>query len=363
MLIFGVSGSCIYVWDADSGQILYNLEGRFENACVVSNDFLLATAGDPSLLVYRWRQGKILHRSFVSDRSLTSFTISPAKTHVVAGNTDGKFLLWLLETGHLLSATKAHHGSVTCLNVTEDNIAVISGGQDGVVKVYFLAKLCSTQGSHQYCSFAQHCAPITALHTGTRGFSGRLFTSSLDQTVNIYSLSGKSHIHSISFQTCITKLILTIDERFLFVGCTDGSIGRFDLIKEPKPKSLEMLKQRNSILRSHDAKITGLALSVDGVHLFSCSEDAHVVRWNVWEGTPVGTLSSKAEKLKQIICPYLEASSKSFNPPKFGKIFKPIEAITAKIAKPSNVDAFEKHMANLKRRLQQTKAKKRQKVS
>jgi len=340
---------------------LQTLAGKFENA-IISNDFLIATAGDPSLIVYRWKHAKILHRSFVSDRPLTCLTFSPGKTHLVGGNTDGKFLLWLLETGHLLSATKAHHGSVTCLNVTQDNVAVISGGQDGIVKVFFLSNLCAKQGSNHYCSFAKHCAPITSLHTGTRGFAGRLFSSSLDQTVNIYSLSGKTHIHSISFQVCVTKVTLTIDERWLFVGCTDGSIGRFDLLQNPKPTSLEMSKQRNSVLRAHDSRITDLTLSLDGCYLFSCSEDAHVVRWSVWEGTPVGTLSSKAENMKQIICKLSDKTLKQSNPPKFSKMFASIEIIPIRVDDYPNPSAVDERLRTLKRRLQTCRAVKRHKL-
>jgi len=363
MLVVGISASGIYIWDSTSSQVIQTIEGRFECARILSDQYLLATAGDPSLLIYRWRQGKILHRSFVSDRPLTSLAISTTKTHVLAGNTDGKFLIWLFETGNLISATKAHHGGVTCLNVTEDNVAVISGGQDGVIKVFYLSKLCSKQGSHHYCSFSQHCSPITSLHTGTRGFSGRLFSSSLDQTVNIYSISGKSHIHSIPFQSPISKITLTIDERWLFVGCADGTIGRIDLHRQPKPKSLAMLNQRNSILRSHDAKITDLALSADGCHLFSCSEDAHVVRWSVWEGTPVGTLSSKAENLKHLICTITSQTESPSNPPKFGKIFKTISSVSIQNSDTPNPDSVEERLRALKRRLQVERPSKRQKTS
>jgi len=350
--VFGVSekeGIC--VWEENSGQVLHTLEAKIHRAYFCPNDHLFVINGDPSILVYKWRQNKLCHRTFVSDKPVSVFTASNDFSYALAGFTDGRFFLWLLESGTLLTETKAHHGAVTCLQISEDVSFVVSGGQDGVVKVFLFTHLTSP-GRRSWAVFSQHCAPITSVHTTPDGIRGRLYSSSLDQTVNVYSIAGKNLLFTISFNACVTKVLTTIDQKYLFASCTNGEIARIDLFKNPKPSSITLCsKQTNSVLKGHEGRVTDICLTLDGVFLISTGEDGRVLKWSVWQGNMAGNYISKMSKFRQIFCVLSTKSTVNLpEPKKFQRTFNSIENLPVTIEPKLILGENFENLASLKRK-------------
>ena len=58
--------------------------------------------------------------------------------YIAIGTKDGFIQLWDTNLEHLIASVKAHSGSVNVLKLTPDNHTLLSGGEDGVVKIWNL---------------------------------------------------------------------------------------------------------------------------------------------------------------------------------------------------------------------------------
>ena len=70
-----------------------------------------------------------------------SFALAAGDAPVASGSKDGSLCLWDVKTGRRLARWTAHKGSVTALAFHPDGQTLVSGGSDGVVKVWNLADI------------------------------------------------------------------------------------------------------------------------------------------------------------------------------------------------------------------------------
>lgn len=278
---------CIYMWDSNSGKLLYKLSGNYYRCYPFLDKLLYIISGDYSVKVIQWPTNKIIHRLFLTDKPIKTFSFSPNYIYVIAGDEDGKIHLWFRESGELISVTKAHYGTVTCVDVTLDHAAICTGGQDGLIKVYLFSHLFnSNKLDKKWACFSQHCAPITSICTTLEGFSGLLYSSSLDQTINCFCIKTKKKIFCCNLSVPISKVLVTVDDYWFFACDFKGVIYRLNLHKYSAQEKSH-LKFNKKILRGHKARVTDLCFSLDGIFLFSSSEDGLIVRWNIWQGISV----------------------------------------------------------------------------
>ena len=93
--LFGISKTTgVHIWDVESGQHLETVEGQFIDYVFHPREYLFLINGDPSILTFKWRSGKLLHRSFVSDRPLVCIGATADKKYLVS------FFLFSVEFSH-----------------------------------------------------------------------------------------------------------------------------------------------------------------------------------------------------------------------------------------------------------------------
>lgn len=287
----------IYMWDSNSGKLLYKLIGNYHKCLHSLGKLLYIICGDYSVKVIQWPTNKLIHRLFLSDKAIKILSFSPNQNYVIVGDEDGKIHLWFRETGELISVIKAHYGAITCIDVTLDNVAICTGGQDGLIKVYMFCHLFNSNKLDQkWVCFPHHCAPITSICTTLEGFSGLLFSSSLDQTVNCFCIKTKKKIFCCSLSVPISKMLVTIDNNWIFVCDFKGGLYRLNLQKY-SAQNKKQLRFNKKILRGHEGRVTDLCLSLDGMFLFSSSEDGIIIRWSIWQGLTVSSYLVRSSSL------------------------------------------------------------------
>ncbi|KAH9821233.1 WD40-repeat-containing domain protein [Melampsora americana] len=153
-------------------------------------------------------------------------SLSPSGTYLAAGSLDGTVLIWELSTGTLLASFDAHYKSITCLQFTDDDAALVTASEDSMCSVWSLAALIDEGGNGNmsyspYVLLSDHTLPISDLHVSHGTFPDiRIFTASLDQTVKIWTPLYPSCPLLSTFAVPGPAHHLAVDplERFIFVS-------------------------------------------------------------------------------------------------------------------------------------------------
>ncbi|CAI9278752.1 unnamed protein product [Lactuca saligna] len=107
-------------------------------------------------------------------------------------------------TGRLLKKWHGHYRPVTCLVFSNDQSLLISGSEDGTVRVWSLLI-----AGHLYeYRFTGHTLPVTDIVTGYGGSNAIILSASLDRTCKVWSLTRGTLLRNIVFPSIIDAVAL-----------------------------------------------------------------------------------------------------------------------------------------------------------
>ncbi|XP_022768749.1 protein ROOT INITIATION DEFECTIVE 3 isoform X3 [Durio zibethinus] len=230
---------------------------------------------------------------FKPQAEVKSFPAEPIKplaansegSYIVGGGSSGDIYFWEVATGRLLRKWHAHYRAVTSLVFSEDNSLLISGSEDGCVRVWSLFIIFDDvrrqQASHLYeYSFTEHTLRVTDIVMGYGGSSAIIVSASEDRTCKVWSLFRGRLLRNIVFPSIIDAIALDPGEHVFYAGSRDGKIYIAALNAESSPSSSYGLHIIGS-LSDHSKPVTCLAYSAEGNLLLSGSEDGLVRVWDV----------------------------------------------------------------------------------
>lgn len=205
-------------------------------------------------------------------------------TYLVGGGVSGYIYLWEVATGKLLKKWHGHYRGVSCLAFCDDQSLLISGSEDGCVRVWSLLMLFDDMrqeaAKHLYeYNFTEHTLKVTHIVTGYGGCNAIIVSASEDRTCKIWSISRGKLLRNIVFPSVIDAIALDPGEHVFYAGGRDGRIYIAALNAEANPSST----YGNHIigtLSDHSKAITSLALSKEGFLLASGTEDGMVRVWD-----------------------------------------------------------------------------------
>uniref|UniRef100_A0A0G4FBY7 CTLH domain-containing protein n=1 Tax=Chromera velia CCMP2878 TaxID=1169474 RepID=A0A0G4FBY7_9ALVE len=148
-LVTGSSDGFVEVWDAVSGTLRKDLsfqqEGKFMMhskavlALAFSRDSELLASGDQDANIKIWRvsTGECVRRfTNVHDQAITTVCFSRETTNVLSGSFDQTLRVHGLRSGKTMKEFRGHASIVQCAVYSADGNRVISGSNDGTVKVW-----------------------------------------------------------------------------------------------------------------------------------------------------------------------------------------------------------------------------------
>ncbi|CAH0481654.1 unnamed protein product [Peronospora belbahrii] len=164
-------------------------------------------------------------------------TSSSCGNFLFGGAMSGKVYVWDVKTGELVTVFDAHYKRVSALVLTSDDSHLITAGEDALVHVWRLVDLLDEpntassfqQGVTPIVSFTDHVLPVTSLHVGLGGVNARIYTSSLDRTCKIWSITSSQCLYSVSCPSYVNACVADPMEHRLFMGCGNGRIYALDL--------------------------------------------------------------------------------------------------------------------------------------
>lgn len=246
--------------------------------------------------------------------------LTPDSAFLVAGGVSGAVYTWDLGTGELVGTVRAHHGRVRCAAATDDGALLFTGGDDGAVRMWSALDLVGGGGSdgrradlgrgdglavRELHTWTDHSLAVTCMQMGSGGARGRLFTASLDQTVQIREVCSRRTLATLVMRGAVTGLAVDPDERWLGASSGAGVIELVDLrhaASDPCQGSggasagatRMMLEATSSLLEGHTLPVSCMATARQGLRLVSGSEDGTVRVWDVQSRQCVQVIDCKS---------------------------------------------------------------------
>ncbi|GFP91721.1 protein root initiation defective 3 [Phtheirospermum japonicum] len=233
--------------------------------------------------VFYWSWNKVEVRSFPAE-AVKPLVANSQGTYIAGGGVSGDIYFWEVATGKLLKKWHAHYRAVSCLVFNDDQSLLISGAEDGCVRVWSLflifddARREEARHLFEY-SFQEHSLRVTDVKTGYGGSNAIIVSASEDRTCKVWSLSRGKLLRNIVFPSIIDAISLDPGEHVFYAGGRDGKI-YIAALNAPVTPNSNYGSHIIGSLSEHSKAVTCLASSADGSLLVSGSEDGMVRVWD-----------------------------------------------------------------------------------
>lgn len=209
----------------------------------------------------------------------SALACSPNGSYAVVA-VDHKLYVWQLCNGRLLTNIARHYQTITCLKFNQDGSLFASAAEDGLAFVWSLSSVLNDKDCKPLHSLSDHTLPIKDIYFGRFGYRAKLFTASLDRTVNVYEAITGALLLKLVFDVPLMSITLNVVESELFVGCVDGRIFRFNL--HDPPRGIEHhVASENNVYKGHGSSVVCLSVSINCKTFLSGSLDKFVHIWDI----------------------------------------------------------------------------------
>ncbi|KAH8822174.1 hypothetical protein DL96DRAFT_344811 [Flagelloscypha sp. PMI_526] len=228
-IVSGSQDRTVCIWDAESGQMLQQLNGHggYVLSVAFSSDGARIVSGssDNNIGIWDVESGEHLRWLRGYSHGVYSAAFSPDGKYIVSGSDDGTVRIWDAESGQMRQQLNGHSGYVHSVAFSSDGARIVSGCKDGSIRIW-----------------------DAKIGTLLRGLFGH-----------------KRHVYSASFSPDGTRIVS---------GSRDQSIRIWD------SESGKELRQING----HTDQVNSVAFSHNGKHIVSGSQDQMVCIWEAESG-------------------------------------------------------------------------------
>jgi WD40 repeat protein len=280
------SPSTIKIWDLPTGVVIHTLTAgnRGINAIAVSPDRSRMVSGGSNgkLILWDLKSGKQLktlegHRRWIND-----LVILEDGQRAISAAADKTLKIWQLESGKALFTLEGHSNSVNDIVVTEDRKQVISASEDRTLKVWDISsgKEVKTLSGHQVGVNKVVILP------GNKAISG-----SVDGILKVWDLASGKELRTLTGHTdSIQDIAVTPDGKWAISGSADRTLKVWDW----------QTGQVLHTLTGHQGWVNSVAVTPDGQQAISASSDHTLKVWNLQQGTELNTLTGHSEWVRTV---------------------------------------------------------------
>ena len=137
-LVTGSNEGQVVLWDLRSQTPLQTHDSG--PATVRAVAFLsdrIVSAGDDGVIRI-WNEGALQHEYLNRGKPVLALAVSSDQQQLLTGDNDGEIRVWSVTTGRPLHVLSGHTGTVSTLSFMQQDRQAVSGGADGVVKLWQL---------------------------------------------------------------------------------------------------------------------------------------------------------------------------------------------------------------------------------
>ncbi|ORY92665.1 putative WD repeat protein [Leucosporidium creatinivorum] len=210
-----------------------------------------------------------VHTLSVSQEKITSVAINPSGEWLAFGASKlGQLLVWEWQSESYVLKQQGHYFDMNTLAYSADGQQVVTGGDDGKVKVWNAAS------GFCYITFSEHSSSISAVEFAKQGQV--IFSASLDGTVRAFDLVRYRNFRTFTTPAPVQFNSLAVDPSGEIV-CAGGTGDGFEIYMWSTQTGKLI-----DVLAGHEGPVSALAFSPLGDRLVSASWDKTIRVWDVY---------------------------------------------------------------------------------
>ena len=273
------------VWDVD-GKLLHTFKtkGNVENVDFSPDQSNLATSHHKTVSL--WSLAKLsplVLKNGTDLEYISDMKISSKGNVLVTSSYLGDAQLWTL--GDLndvsrLQPIPLQHGAVFSVGLSPDGKAIVTGGQDGSIKIW------SSDGRQKSKTIKSHAAAVNSISVSP---NGQFFAAgSEDKTVKLWDLNGELIQDLGSFGASVNSISLSPDGQLIAIGDSSKTV-----------KLISLKGEVHETLQGHHDSVNSVIFSPTGKTLATASNDNLVKIWSL-EGELINTLKGHSGPVDSI---------------------------------------------------------------
>jgi WD40 repeat protein len=210
--------------------------------------------------------------------AVTAVAATPDGRRIVSGSEDGLLRVWDAPSGAGLATLGDRSQAVTAVALSHDGRIALSGGEDGRVRAWE--------------TIGDRCVPMREKHTekvsgvALSADAGLAASASWDGSIAIWDLASGERRKTIDAQTArVTALTATPDGRLLLTAGWEGALRVWEVASG----------ECRVVLRGHSFWVSSVAVTADGRWAASAGWDDTVRLWDLDLGSCVRTLEGHVD--------------------------------------------------------------------
>ena len=239
---------------------------------------------DPELIKKRGLVSKGCVKTLTDHTNLiTSIVVTEDRQQVISGSDEGAIKIWEISSGECVKTLTGHTDWVESVVITKDRQQIISASTDNTIKIWDISsgECVKTLTGHinSVCSIV-----ITKDHQ-------RIFSASADNTIKIWEISSGECVKTLTGHTdWVMSIDITEDQQQIVSAGADRTIRIWNIDTGKCVKTLT----------GHSFWVESVVVSKNQKQIFSASADRTIKIWDVSSGECVKTLTD-TERFKKII--------------------------------------------------------------
>ncbi|NWZ81334.1 PWP2 protein, partial [Poecile atricapillus] len=252
-------------------RYFFNKEGDFNNVTAAAyhkKTHLLVTGFASGIFhLHELPDFNLIHSLSISDQRIASISINCTGDWIAFGCSGlGQLLVWEWQSESYVLKQQGHFNSMVSLAYSPDGQYIVTGGEDGKVKVW------NTSSSFCFVTFTEHNSGVTAVAFTSTGYV--ILSASLDGTVRAFDLHRYRNFRTFTSPRPSQFSSLAVDSSGEIVAA--GSQDSFEIFIWSM-QSGRLL----DVLAGHEGPISSLSFNPMKCVLASASWDKTVKLWDM----------------------------------------------------------------------------------
>ena len=140
----------------------------------------------------------------ISQKKIDTVSISPSGEWLAFGSSKlGQLLVWEWQSESYVLKQQGHQHEMSCVCYSQDGQFVVTGGDDGKVKLW------NTQTGYCFVTFTEHSSSIQAVEFSKKGQV--VFSASLDGTIRAFDMVRYRNFRTFTAPTSVQFGCLAVD--------------------------------------------------------------------------------------------------------------------------------------------------------
>lgn len=290
LLVTASNDTTAHLWDAITGQHLYQLTGHQDGIAAVAfspdGQFVATGSGDMTVHLWNVKTGREVRRFIGHTLGINDVIFSSDGQLLLTASNDLTACLWTVATGEQIRCFVGGHSDlIRSAALSPDGILVATSSQDTTVCLWTAAT-----GEQRQC-LQGHTEPARTVLFHPDG--KRLLTSAWDGTVRIWDLATGQELSKLEYENrFINQIALSPDGQSLLTASRAGGRACLWALEGEEPLRC---------FEGHLAGVNSVAFSPDGHTIATGSADRTARLWNMDDGAEILAFGGHTDRITQSV--------------------------------------------------------------